>query len=469
MSGGDARDLTRQCPGDGVGFLYAGDDCGQFCLVLGNDTDDDVVRAEYGLRRFDSTNVLQRRCDQSGSTYLCLYEDERLHHRRPFPNVPAVPEGSVAVVSHFGRLRTRQARLSVKRYRSGRSRSAREGSQVVTTEKRNNIDIGADRDESHSPTVAEVGEFGVIDRSTRGRIQSSHTILGPGDDAAVVSAADGRVVATTDMLVEGRHFRLDWSSPIDVGRKAVAQNGADIAAMGARCIGFLVALGCPASTSVEVTDGLSEGLWREAQRAGASIIGGDLVQSEELVISITALGDLEGRPPVLRSGACPGDVVAVFGHLGWSAAGLAVLEAGRSGHAALVDAHRVPAPEYEQGVSAALAGATSLTDVSDGLVADLGHIAHASSVSVDLNSDLLDTASEIVSAATDLGVSVLSWVLGGGEDHAFAATFPRTARIPDGWTVVGHVSDPSGSPTVTVDGEPFSGPAGWSSFDGSTE
>jgi thiamine-monophosphate kinase len=151
-----------------------------------------------------------------------------------------------------------------------------------------------------------------------------------------------------------------------------------------------------------------------------------------------------------------------------SAAGLAVLESGRTGHAVLVDAHRVPTPEYEQGVSAALAGATSLTDVSDGLVADLGHIAQASSVSLDLNSALLDIGDEIVSAAADLGVPVLSWVLGGGEDHAFAATFPQTARIPDGWTVVGHVAGPSVSPTVTVDGAPFSGSAGWSSFDGST-
>lgn len=326
------------------------------------------------------------------------------------------------------------------------------------------IDIGDDRDAAHSPTVAQVGEFAVIDRSLEGRVQSNYTLLGPGDDAAVVAATDGRVVVTTDMLVEGRHFRLDWSSPVDIGRKAVAQNGADIAAMGARCTGFLVALGCPPDTPVSVTDGLSEGFWREARRAGASIVGGDLVQTESLVISITALGDLEGRAPVLRSGARAGDVVAVHGKLGWSAAGLAVLLAGRTGYTSLVDAHRVPTPDYEQGFDAARAGATSLTDVSDGLVADLGHIAQASSVTLDLESSRFEIGDDIAAAAGELGMSALSLVLGGGEDHAFAATFPDEALVPDGWTVVGTASEPRTTPIVTVDGQAFSGPSGWSSF-----
>lgn len=299
---------------------------------------------------------------------------------------------------------------------------------------------------------------------TKGRVQSSHTILGPGDDGALVAAPDGRVVATTDMLVQGRHFRLDWSSPVDIGRKAVAQNGADIAAMGARCTGFLIALGCPADTSIDVTDGLTEGLWLEAERAGASIIGGDLVQTDSIVISITALGDLEGRSPVLRSGARPGDVVAVTGVLGRSAAGLAVLQAGSKNHERLVDAHRVPTPDYELGVHAALAGATSLTDVSDGLIADLSHIADASSVVIDIDTSALAVGEDIDSAARELGVSALTWVLTGGEDHVLAGTFPTTARIPDGWAVVGRVAEAGSGPGVTVDGEQFSAAAGWSSF-----
>ncbi|MDJ0391958.1 thiamine-phosphate kinase [Rhodococcus sp. G-MC3] len=316
-----------------------------------------------------------------------------------------------------------------------------------------------------SPTVGQVGEFAVIDRATAGRVQSRHTLLGPGDDAAVVAAPDRRVVVTTDMLVHGRHFRLDWSSPADVGRKAIAQNGADIAAMGARCTGFVVALACPADTSVDITDGLTDGLWSEAERAGASIVGGDLVQCETLVISITALGDLEGRTPVLRSGARPGDVVAVAGRLGWSAAGLAVLESGLSGHHAVVDAHRVPTPAYEQGVMAATAGATSLTDISDGLSADLGHIATASGVGIDIVSEFVRIDDEIHSAASDLNVSALGWALTGGEDHALAGTFPSKAVVPEGWTVIGRVVGKDAPVGVTVDGASYSGAAGWSSFE----
>lgn len=322
--------------------------------------------------------------------------------------------------------------------------------------------------------MGQVGEFGVIDRATAGRVQSTHTMLGPGDDAAVVAAPDGRVVATTDMLVQDRHFRLDWSTPIEIGRKAVAQNGADIAAMGARCTGFLVALGCPSDTSVDVTDGVTEGLWREAARAGASIVGGDLVRTDALVISITALGDLEGRTPVLRSGARAGDVVALAGTLGRSAAGLAVLQSGSATpesvtkHRAVVDAHRVPRPEYEQGVRAALAGATSLTDVSDGVIADLRHIAQASSVTMDVSSRSLPMDDDIASAAADLGVPALSWVLSGGEDHALVGTFPSVDALPSGWVAIGRVLPASSGsgPDVLVDGEPFSGTAGWSSFEG---
>ncbi|WP_217899916.1 thiamine-phosphate kinase [Rhodococcoides kyotonense] len=314
---------------------------------------------------------------------------------------------------------------------------------------------------NHDRTVGDVGEFGVIDRVTRGRIHPDTTVLGPGDDAAIVAAPSGSVVATTDMLVQDRHFRLDWSSPVDIGRKAIAQNGADIAAMGARCTGFLVALGCPSDTPVSVTDGLTDGLWLEAERAGAGIVGGDLVQTASIVISVTALGDLDGRPAVLRSGARVGDVVAVAGRLGWSAAGLAVLDAGIDGHEALVAAHRVPCPDYARGPAAALAGATSLTDVSDGLLADLGHICDASTVAIDVDTSRFVPSDDIASAAHRLGVPVFDWILGGGEDHAFAGTFPADSELPDGWIAIGTVGEGSG---VTVDGGTYSGTPGWSSF-----
>ncbi len=131
------------------------------------------------------------------------------------------------------------------------------------------------RDES--PTLAELGEFGVIERLVRDRRQPAAVILGPGDDAAVVSAGAGRTVVSTDMLVQDRHFRLDWSTPHEVGRKAIAQNAADIEAMGARPTAFVVGFGAPGSTDSGLVTALVDGMWDEAQRIGAGIAGGDLV------------------------------------------------------------------------------------------------------------------------------------------------------------------------------------------------
>ena len=166
----------------------------------------------------------------------------------------------------------------------------------------------------------------MIDRLAR-RAPASRALLGPGDDAAVLTAPDGRVVVSTDMLVEHRHFRLDWSTPHDVGRKAIAQNAADIEAMGATVTGLLVAFGAPAHTPATMVDDLAHGMWEEAGRAGgADIVGGDLVSSPQWVLGVTAFGDLAGRAPVTRSGARAGSVLAICGHLGQSAAGYALWE-----------------------------------------------------------------------------------------------------------------------------------------------
>ncbi|PPK64340.1 thiamine-phosphate kinase [Actinokineospora auranticolor] len=307
-------------------------------------------------------------------------------------------------------------------------------------------------------TVAQVGEFGLIDRITRGRPQPRTTLLGPGDDAAVVAAADGRVVASTDVLVEGVHFRLDWSGPEHVGRKAVAVNLADVAAMGAVPTAVLVGLACPSETAVAVVDQLTAGMWAEATRARVGVVGGDMTQAPALVISITALGDLQGRAPVTRSGALPGDVVAVAGKLGWSAAGLAVLGRGFRSPVSVVGAHRAPEPPYPAGPLAAEAGATAMIDVSDGLLADLGHISAASTVAIDVRTDLIEVHQRLVDVASALGGDPRHWVLTGGEDHALAATFPDPRGIPDGWRVIGTVTHGTG---VTVDGAPYTGTTGW--------
>ena len=309
--------------------------------------------------------------------------------------------------------------------------------------------------------MADLGEFGVIARVTAGRRMPPGTLLGPGDDAAVLTAADGRVVACTDVLVEGVHFRLDWSTPHQVGRKAVAANLVDVAAMGAVPTGLLVGLACPEHTLVSTVDGLVAGMWEEADRVGTGVVGGDVVGAADLVVSVTALGDLQGRAPVTRSGARPGNVLGVCGRLGWAAAGLAVLGRGFRSPSAVVGAHRVPEPPYHAGPQAALAGATAMIDVSDGLLSDAGHLALSSGVGIDIDSGALTVPRRLVEVASALGADPRHWVLTGGEDHALLASFPAGVALPAGWTAVGVVREGRG---VTVDGGTYEGPAGWAHF-----
>lgn len=316
-------------------------------------------------------------------------------------------------------------------------------------------------DSQEPETLATVGEFATIDRITSDREQPRSTVLGPGDDGAVVAAGKGSVVASTDVLVESVHFRLDWSSPEFVGRKAAAVNMSDIAAMGARPTALLVAVAAPGDTSSALLDELADGLWAEARSVDAGVVGGDLSSGPALIVSVTALGDLDGRRPVTRSGAQPGDVLAVCGRLGWSAAGFAVLARGFRSPVTVANAHRCPEPPYRQGPVAAAAGATSMIDISDGLLADAGHIAAASGVAVDLSSQRLAPDQRLLEVASALGKDANAWVLTGGEDHALAATFPSAAEVPDGWRMIGSIGKGHG---VTVDGAVYEGEQGWQHY-----
>lgn len=306
-------------------------------------------------------------------------------------------------------------------------------------------------------------EFELIERITSHFAQHRGVLLGPGDDAAVLVASDGRIAASTDMLVENNHFRRAWTSPHELGRRAAAQNFADIAAMGGVPTALLVAVGAPADIEPDWFDEVSAGLATECAVVGASVIGGDLARSDRIVIAVTVLGDLQGREPVTRSGANVGDVVAIAGRLGWSAAGLLSHERGIEVDPELRAAYRVPTPPYDAGVAAAVAGATAMIDVSDGLVADAAHIADASGVSIDLQSTALVADHQVLAAGKALGVPVLDLVLGGGEDHALLATFDPGGRIPAAFRVVGRVLD-RGSVAVLVDGRPHEGPRGWTHF-----
>ena len=312
-----------------------------------------------------------------------------------------------------------------------------------------------------SPTLQQLGEFAVIDRLVRGRRQPGAVLLGPGDDAALVSAGGGPTVVSTDVLVQDRHFRLDWSTPHDVGRKAIAQNAADIEAMGARATAFVVGFGAPGDTPVALVDALVDGMWDEAGRIGAGIVGGDLVGCPQWVLSVTVLGDLDGRAPVLRSGAKAGSVLAVIGELGRSAAGYALWHNGIEGFDEIRGRHLVPQPPYGQGAAAAAAGAQAMIDVSDGLIADLRHVAEASGVGIDLSTAALAADHDaLTAAAAAVGVDPWPWVLGGGEDHALVGCFAGPA--PVGWRVIGRVLD--GSARVLVDGREWRGYEGWTSF-----
>jgi thiamine-monophosphate kinase len=313
------------------------------------------------------------------------------------------------------------------------------------------------------------------------------TSVGIGDDSAVVGTPSGSVVAAVDLVIEGRHFRRDWSSGYDVGVKAAARSLADIAAMGAVNTALLVALAAPGTLPARWATDLAEGLSAEATRAGAGIVGGDTARADAVTLSVTALGDLGDLRPVLRSGARPGDVIAVAGLLGHAAAGLALLAAGvapvSAALSALVAAQLRPAPPYDAGPEAARLGATAMIDVSDGLLADLGHVAAASGVLVNADTARLTPDPALRAAAAALpapgpsaraGASArppsgdnsadamaLEWVLTGGEDHPLLAAFPPGTVLPARWRVIGEVLPGTG---VTVDHAPHDGPGGWQHF-----
>jgi thiamine-monophosphate kinase len=317
---------------------------------------------------------------------------------------------------------------------------------------------------SRTATLAEIGEFPLIAAITEGLSLAADVRVGPGDDAAVLAIGDA-VVASLDVLVEGVHFRRDWSEARDVGRKAVAVNIADIEAIGARATGLLVGFSAPADLPVGWVLDFADGLSQESQAAGVSLLGGDVTRARDITVAVTAMGSLEGRAPVLRSGARPGDLVAIHGRLGWAAAGLAVLGRGFRSPRVLVEAQRVPQVSYGAGAIAARAGATSMIDISDGLLADLGHVAQASGVLIDLRRDAFEIAEPLQAVAAATGSDPYTFLFTGGDDHALAATFPSSDTVPAGWLVVGGVGladdDHVG---VLVDGAVWESPAGFDHF-----
>lgn len=297
-----------------------------------------------------------------------------------------------------------------------------------------------------------IGEFALIARLTSKLRQHRGVVIGPGDDCALVDFPDGDALVTTDMLVEGVHFRRDWLTPTQLGRRVAAQNLADIAAMGGVPTAVVVAMSLPESVDSKWVQGVVAGMAAEVEAQGASIVGGDLARGDSVVISMTVMGSRRGLPAVTRANAYEGQVVAFAGDLGYSAAGLAALQSGVAAPA-FVARYRVPKPPYAAGPAAARAGATAMIDVSDGLLADAGHIAEASGVALDLDPAALAPTAAQVRLAAELGVDAQGWVLNGGEDHGLLACFPAGTRLPRGFRRIGRVlAGPAGQ--VTVGGLP---------------
>jgi len=334
-------------------------------------------------------------------------------------------------------------------------------------------------------TVGEVGEDQLVESVIVRYPGADWLRVGPGDDAAVLDLAEhfpGAVVVSTDTLVEGQDFRRDWSRAFDVGVKTAAQNFADIAAMGARPHTLLVSLTTPGDVPAAWARELADGLIAECGRAGAVVAGGDLSAGTELAVTGTALGSLSTPQAVLRSGARPGDVVAIAGVSGRAAAGWALL---RHGHgvlagpalppelAALVDDQRRPRPPYPAGPEAARAGATAMIDISDGLVRDVERLARSSGMVLVLDPDALRPDADLYRAAEFLasaaersapgpGEDPVDWVLSGGEDHALVACFPSEVLLPKGFRRIGQVR--AGAALVLLGGGPVLGSGGWRHF-----
>jgi thiamine-monophosphate kinase len=289
-------------------------------------------------------------------------------------------------------------------------------------------------------TIGELGEDALLALFTPRLPESDVTLLGPGDDAAVLSI-DGDLVVSSDVLIEGRHFRTEWSTAADVGWRAAMQNLVDIDAMGAVPTALQITLAAPASLDVDWVLGFADGLREACEPHGVGVVGGDLSGASEIAISVTVLGETHGHEVVTRGGAAPGDVVAVSGPLGAAAAGLALLTAGVGLSLGAVNMFRRPRPVIGAGLEAALRGATAMMDVSDGLLRDASRIARASDVGIEIASAAVPVHPAAQEAAEVLGEDAQQWALTGGEDHCLLAAFPSGTLLPEGWTVVGEVVD----------------------------
>jgi thiamine-monophosphate kinase len=284
-------------------------------------------------------------------------------------------------------------------------------------------------------------------------------LIGIGDDAALVNGA-GQQILTTDIAVEGVHFRSDWSSAYEIGRRIAAANIADIVSMNGKCDFLLVAATLTGRESLDWIRDLAQGIADQAKEAGAVVVGGDLARSATLSLAITAVG--HGEKIVRRSGAQVGDSIYLSSLTGWSAAGLEILSrnlnlSGASAAKALNE-YRAPTLDLRTDFSEA----TSMADVSDAVLIQGRQMAQASQVGFALDLALIEAADEFYELhqlAEEMGAEVLDWILQGGEDHVLLATGNNLSGIP-----IGRVYEGSGISVVHNMKEIKMAPVSWSHF-----
>ena len=288
--------------------------------------------------------------------------------------------------------------------------------------------------------------------------------VGIGDDCAVLEPAAGSLLlATTDLLIEDVHFRRRWATPTDIGWKSLAVNVSDIAAMGGRPRWGLIALACPEAVSLEEAEAFYAGVQALATEHDVAIVGGDTCGSPRgWVINVTLLGEAV-RAPILRSTARAGDVIAVTGSLGRSAAGLALLEAnpapaGVAGdaRAEVTAAHLRPRPRTREGQWLSEAGGvTAMIDVSDGLATDLGHLCEESRLGARVELARIPVDASVRDVARALGRDTIHWATGGGEDYELLLTCSPEAfdRLASGLArATGTRLSPVGETTPATEG-----------------
>jgi thiamine-monophosphate kinase len=312
--------------------------------------------------------------------------------------------------------------------------------------------------------LAELGEFGLIDRIAHKVAASPSVPLGIGDDAAALLPTPGTLtLITSDMLLEGVHFDLDFCDPQSLGRKSLAVNLSDLAAMGAHPRQFLLSIALPAEITVEFMDGFMAGVMEQAERFGVILVGGDTCASKGgLAISITALGEQRPELLVKRSGAAVGDLIYVTGTVGDAAAGLRELRAGvREGF--LVARQLDPQPRVAAGVALAEGGVVSaMIDVSDGVVGDLAHICELSRVGAKLELARLPLSDQYRAASG--GGDPYALALSGGEDYEllFCAQKSRASEVEallDGIGLnvakIGEIVEGNSVQLIAADGVPY--------------